>query len=85
MSTEWSTIPACPSLMCFFNRGNTEEANSSKILCLMFVYVFILCKFVSGLILWGFFFDNLWFDDLCAEKTADKFNIVFGPDVILCG
>ena len=22
--TEWSTIPAWPSLMCFFNRGNTE-------------------------------------------------------------
>ena len=40
-STEWSTIPACPSRMCFFfffNRGNTEGTNSSKILCLMFVY-----------------------------------------------
>ena len=34
-STEWSTIPACPSLMCFFNR---EGTNSSKILCPMFVY-----------------------------------------------
>ena len=31
-STEWSTIPACPSLMCFFNRGDTEGTNSSKIL-----------------------------------------------------
>ena len=29
-STEWSTIPACPSLMCLFNRGNTEGTNSSK-------------------------------------------------------
>ena len=29
-STEWSTIPACPSLMCFFNRGDTEGTNSSK-------------------------------------------------------
>ena len=38
-STEWSTIPACPRLMCFFNRGNTEGTNSSKILCLTFVYV----------------------------------------------
>ena len=38
-STEWSTIPACPSLMCFFNRGDTEGTNSSKILCLLFVYV----------------------------------------------
>ena len=38
-SPEWSTIPACPSLMCFFNRGDTEGTNSSKILCPMFVYV----------------------------------------------
>ena len=38
-STEWSTIPACPSLMCFSNRGDTEGTNSSKILCPMFVYV----------------------------------------------
>ena len=38
-STEWSTIPACPSLMCFFNRGDTEGTDSSKILCSMFVYV----------------------------------------------
>ena len=38
-STEWSTIPACPSLMCFFNRGDTEGTNSSKILCWMFAYV----------------------------------------------
>ena len=38
-STEWSTIPACPSLMCFFNRGNTEGTNSSKLMCPMFVYV----------------------------------------------
>ena len=37
-STEWSTIPACPRLMCFFNRGITKETNSLKILCLMFVY-----------------------------------------------
>ena len=39
-STEWSTTPACPSLGCFFNRGDIEGTNSSKILCLMFVYVF---------------------------------------------
>ena len=37
-STEWSTIPACPSLMCFFNRGDTNGTNCSKF-CLMFVYV----------------------------------------------
>ena len=47
-STEWSTIPACPSLMCFFNRGDTKGTNSSKILCPMFVYVlFYKWKFVS--------------------------------------
>ena len=39
-STEWSTIPTCPSLMCFFlYRGDTKGTNSSKILCSMFVYV----------------------------------------------
>ena len=60
--------------MLFFNRGDTEGTNSSKILCSMFVYVlcefvsglmYVSCKFVSGLILW--FMDNLLFDDLCAE------------------
>ena len=38
-STEWSTTPACPSLMCFFNRGDTKGTNSSKFLCSMSVYV----------------------------------------------
>ena len=41
ISTEWSTIPARPNLMCFFNRGDTEGTNSSKILCPMFVYVLL--------------------------------------------
>ena len=27
-SMEWSTIPVCPSLMCFFKWGDTEGANS---------------------------------------------------------
>ena len=46
--TEWSMIPACPSLLCFFNRGNTEGTNSSKILCLTFMYVLLdvnLCQY----------------------------------------
>ena len=60
-STEWSTIPACPSLMCFFNRGDTERENFVSDICVCFV----LCQFVSGLILW--FMDNLWLDDLRAE------------------
>ena len=42
--TEWSTIQACPNLMCFvfFNRGDTEGTISSKILCSMFVYVLFM-------------------------------------------
>ena len=67
--------------MCFFNMGDTKGTNSSKILCSMFVYV--LCKFVSGLILW--FLYNLWFDDLRAESIGDRLNIVFSRDVIFCG
>ena len=62
-STEWATIPACPSLMHFYNRSNTEGTNSSKMFCLMFVYVF--CTFVSAPISW--FWDNFFIDDLCAE------------------
>ena len=43
-STEWSMIPACPSL---FYRGDTDGTNSSKILCSMFVTVLFhvnLCR-----------------------------------------
>ena len=58
-------IPACPSLMCFFNRGDTDGTNSSKKFVFNVCVCFVLCKFVSGLILW--FLDNLWFDDLSAE------------------
>ena len=40
--TEWSTIVACPSLMCSFNSlgnsGKKKLCNSSKKLCLMFVF-----------------------------------------------
>ena len=51
-STEWSTIPACPSLMCFFNRGDTGGTNSSKIFCSMFVYALFYVNLCTGLILW---------------------------------
>ena len=45
---------------------------------------FALFKFVSGLILW--FMADLWFDDLRAGlKIGDRLNVVFKPDVILCG
>ena len=49
----------------FFNWGDTERTNSSKILCSMFVCVLFYVNLCSGLILW--FLNNLWFDDLCAE------------------
>ena len=40
---EWSTIPACHSFMCSFNRGNIEGTNSEN-LCLMFKNIcFVLC------------------------------------------
>ena len=42
--TEWVTIPACPSLICFTNEGSIEGTNSWKIcvwcLC-MFCFVFV--------------------------------------------
>ena len=58
-------IPACPSLMCFFNRGDTEGTNSLKILCSMFVCVLFYVNLCTGLIFW--FLNNVWFNDLCAE------------------
>ena len=82
-STEWSTIPARPSLMCFFNRGDTEGTNSSKILCSMFLYVLFYVNLCTGLILW--FLNDFWFDDVRAESIRDRLNIVFSRDVILCG
>ena len=38
-----STMPACPGLMWFVNRGDTEGTNSSKTLCSMFVFVRVVC------------------------------------------
>ena len=66
----------CPSFMCFFNRGDAEGTNSSKVLCLMFVYVLFYVNLCM---------DNLWFDDLRAELIEDRLNIVFSHDVTLCG
>ena len=44
--SEWSTIPACPSLMCFFNGGNTVGTNSSKMffdVCVFFKFFMWVC------------------------------------------
>ena len=54
----------CPSITCFLNRGDTEGTNFSSFVFDFLVY-FVLCGFVSGLILW--FLDSLWFDGLHAE------------------
>ena len=73
-STEWSTVPACPSLMCFFNKGDTEGTNSSKILCSMFMFYVILC---TRLILR--FLNNLWFDGLRARVNRRQTEHCFKP------
>ena len=44
-STEWSTIPVCPSLMCFFDRGGTERTLFENFVFDVCV-CFVLCKFV---------------------------------------
>ena len=52
-SSEWSTIPAIPaypSLVCFFNRSDTEGTNSLKKFVFDICVCFVLCKFLSGLI-----------------------------------
>ena len=58
-STERSTIPACPSLMCFLQQGWYRRDSFFANLVLDVCVCFVLCRFVSGLI--------LWFDDLRAE------------------
>ena len=35
-------MPACPSLMCFFNGDDAEGSDSSGVLCLTFVYAFFV-------------------------------------------
>ena len=64
-SAKWSTIPACPSLMCFFNRGDTEGTNYSKNFMFDVCVCSVLCKFVyrTDFVV----FNNLWLDDLRAE------------------
>ena len=44
---------------------------------------FVLCIFVSGLIL--LCLENLQFDNLCADYIGDGLKFVFSPDVIICG
>ena len=41
---EWLTIPACPSHICCFNRGDIEGTNSSKMcVCLHMFVLFSIC------------------------------------------
>ena len=56
--------PAFPSLISFFIlTGAKWNGLIPQKICLVFVYV--LYKFVSGLVVG--FFGNLWFDDLYGE------------------
>ena len=52
-------------VLCAFLTEAIPKGLILRKFCLMFVCFFVLCGFVSGLILW--FLDNLWFDDLHAE------------------
>ena len=50
--TQWSMIPACPSLMCFFffflNRDGTKGTNSLIFFVFDVCVCFVLCEFVYG-------------------------------------
>ena len=83
-STEWSTIPACPNLMCFFNRGNTEGTNSSREkkmfdACVCFLCICVRADFVVFGIICGLMTCVL------GKKIGDRLTTIFSPDVILCG
>ena len=70
--TGWSTIPACLSLICSFNRGNIEGTNSSKI-CVMFVYVCFM--FVWQLVLWIDLTDGLYIYKRRVLKCAFAYDL----------
>ena len=41
-------IPACPSLMCSFKRGDIEGTNSSKNLSDVCVCMFYVCEMIAN-------------------------------------
>ena len=49
---EWLTIPACPSLMCSFNRGNIEGTNYSKFVFDVCLCMFCACEVIGFCGLW---------------------------------
>ena len=76
-------IPACPSLMCSFNRGNTEGTNSLK-MCVWCLCMHVLC-------LWRDWFCRLTWqkgDNVC-EKNLETYIRLRPecdcPEVTLCG
>ena len=46
--TEWSTIPACPSFVCFFNKGSIEETNNYPKLCVWYLCMRVLFYICLG-------------------------------------
>ena len=97
--TEWSTIPACPSLMCYVNRGNAEGTNSLKMcvwcLCLMFVSdvcVQCLCPMFVSLcfmfVKWLVYYIDLTEGWYICEKSLEVYICLWPefdcPEVTLC-
>ena len=54
-TTKWPMIPACPSLVCFFNKDKTEGTNSSKNfvfdVCVFFCLVWVCVR--TDFVVWG--------------------------------
>ena len=46
---DWSTVPACPGLMCSFNRGNIEGTDFQKFVSDVCVCMFYVCE-VTGFV-----------------------------------
>ena len=65
-------------LSSFLKNGNNSSKNFVYDVCVCFV----LCKFVSGLILW--LLENLWFDYVCRVNWRQT-EVCFSPDVICFG
>ena len=79
-STEWFTIPVCPSLMCFFNRGDTEGTNSSKNANLCqnwFCGFWIICSLMTCVL------GKKTTTTTKNNNNGDRLNIVFSRDIIL--
>ena len=67
----------------FFKRGNTKGTKSSKILCLMFVYVLFCVNLWTDLVFFGEFMNIIWW--LVCRVNRRQLEVCFSPDIICCG